>query len=60
MKTILCRWCSQLATGTVTAKGVGPAITVPYCDQCWDRSYQEVRYLPHRSWKILDQPAGLF
>jgi hypothetical protein len=58
MRTVLCRWCGALATGTVTARGLdGP---VPHCDGCWERTWKLVRDKEPRTWKLIEQPEGLF
>jgi hypothetical protein len=59
---LTCRWCTALATGTVTASDGRRQVVapVPHCDEHWDTAYSEVRRYPERTWKHLEQPEGLF
>jgi hypothetical protein len=60
---VACRFCTALATGTVSAKGDPKRAAtgqIPHCDQHWGEAYEIVRYYPERLWRILEQPNGLF
>lgn len=59
---LTCRWCLQLATGTVRATGGGlkPSGLVPHCDRHWEDAYRLAVKYPSRDWVALKPPDTLF
>jgi hypothetical protein len=59
MTSARCRWCGRPAADQCRAKGNGQPVVVPYCGpdtECWERTYQEVRRYPERTWSGIERP----
>lgn len=53
MSVARCRWCGHQADGMVTARGLASPIYDCGSDACWNRSYDVVRDMMPRTWKLI-------
>jgi hypothetical protein len=49
-----CTWCGKPAYGTVTARGLPAPLYDCESGDCWERSYQTVKGIVPRTWKLVD------
>jgi len=49
-----CRWCQAVATGYVQAAGLAAPIFDCGSDPCWTKSYNTVKGMTPRTWKLID------
>ncbi len=55
MTIFLCQWCGRPADGLVKAAGLDAPIYDCGSPPCWEQSYQRVKRLVPRTWKLIDQ-----